>query len=368
MIIQIQPWIDDAELEELKRVIKSTFVTESTMTLEFEEMIIRLTGAQHAIAMTNGTLALYACLKALGIGPGDEVIVPDMTFIATANAVIMAGATPVFCDVEKDTFCISVESAAHKLTPKTNAVIPVHLYGQSADMDKIMVFARKHNLKIIEDAAQGIGVKFQGQHVGTFGDLGILSFYGNKTITCGEGGIVLTNDDELAKTCYKLKNHGREKKGVFIHEDIGFNFSFTEMQAAVGIAQMKKLSSIIQKKLEIRERYVAELSGLPRLRFCYIDARTEPVFWFTSFLSEDTEELAAFLRDRYIQTRRFFYPLHLQPCYQKDEIIKGVNSGEFPISEKIYREGLSLPSSYDLTGEQQAVVIKEIRNFYEYWD
>lgn len=368
MIIQIQPWIDNAELEELKRVIKSTFVTEGTMTLEFEEMIIRLTGAKHAIAMANGTLALYACLKALGIGVGDEVIVPDMTFIASANAVVMAGATPVFCDVEEDTFCISVESAAQKLTPKTKAIMPVHLYGQSADMDKIMVLARQHNLKIIEDAAQGVGVKFRGQHVGTFGDLGILSFYGNKTITCGEGGVVLTNNDELAKICYKLKNHGREKKGVFIHEDIGFNFSFTEMQAAIGVAQMKKLSRIIQRKSEIKEKYVAELSGLPRLMTCYIDSRTEPVFWFTSFLSEDTEELAAFLRDRNIQTRRFFYPLHMQPCYQKDALIKGVNSGEFLVSEKIYREGLSLPSSYDLTGEQQAVVIREIRNFYEHRD
>ena len=366
MILQIEPWIDHEELDELKKVIESTFVTESTMTAQFENMCKKLTGSRHAVAMTNGTLAIYACLKALHIGPGDEVIVPDLTFIATANAVIMAGAIPVFCDILPDTLCLDVESARTRITPRTKAIMPVHLYGQSADMEAITKLVSEHGLAVLEDAAQGVGVRFRGRHVGTFGEMGILSFFGNKTVTCGEGGIILTNDENLAKVCYRLKNHGRDRKGVFIHEEIGFNFSFTEMQAAVGVAQMKKLPRIIQRKKQIYDRYVTALSKISALTPCRIDPRTDAVFWFTSFLCNESEQLAAWLQVRHIQTRRFFYPLHLQPCYQKEPAITSANLGPFPVTEEAYSRGLSLPSSYLLTNDQQDVVIKEIINFYEH--
>jgi perosamine synthetase len=362
MIPQIQPWIDDAELKQLKRVIKSTFVVEHELTKEFEELTRKLTGAKHAIAMTNGTVALYCCLKALDIGPGDEVIVPNMTFIASANAVIMAGAIPVFCDVDRDTFCIDVAQAKKIVSSKTKAIMPVHLYGQSADMDAVSTFAKKNKLYIVEDAAQGVGVTFKKKHVGTFGNMGVLSYYGNKTITCGEGGIVLTNNDALARRCYKLKNHGREKKGVFIHEDIGYNFSFTEMQAAIGIAQMKKLPRIIKRKQQIADFYFKKLKRINEIKFVTIDERCDPVYWFTSFLCNEVEELAAYLHTNGIQTRRFFYPLHLQPCYVN--YLSPANH-HFEVSEKIYRQGLSLPSSYGLSAKEQAWVVNKIIAFYE---
>ena len=360
MIVQIQPWIDHEEMEQLQRVVNSTFVVEHELTKEFEQLTKDMTGAKHAIAMTNGTVALYCCLKALGIGPGDEVLVPDMTFIATANAVIMAGATPVFCDVDERTYCFSVEKAEARITPRTKCVMPVHLYGQAADMYAVMEFAKKHNLKVVEDAAQGVGVKFNGQHVGTFGDLGILSYYGNKTITCGEGGVVLTNNDELAKLCYRLKNHGRDVKGTFLHDHIGFNFSFTEMQAAIGIAQMHKLDRIVARKQFIYDRYVNELAGLPRFRAVYIDPRCSPIFWFTSFQTDDNVALQDFLLANGIQTRKFFYPLHKQPCY------KGIidDTTDCPVSSKVYDEGISLPSSYILTDDEQSLVISKIKEFY----
>ncbi len=308
-------------------------------------------------------MALYVCLKALGIGPGDEVIVPDLTFVATANAVIMAGATAVLCEIREDTFCLDVERAAKLLTPRTRALMPVHLYGQSADMGEVMALARRHNLRVIEDAAEGVGVSFEGRHVGTFGDMGILSYYGNKTITCGEGGMVLTDDDDLARAAYRLKNYGRDEKGTFIHESIGFNFSFTDLQAAVGIAQMKKMPAIVGRKREIRERYVKGLDGLPGLRTGFIDPRCQPVFWFSSFLCGDPEALALFLRRHNIQTRRFFYPLHLQPCYAGRERVR-VPDEDFRVSESIYRQGISLPSSYSLTAENLAFVVEKIRSFY----
>ena len=359
-IPQIEPWIDEEELHQLKRVVESTYVTEHALTAEFEEQIKELTGAKHAIAVTNGTAALYCCLKALGVGPGDEVIVPNITFVASANAVIMTGASPVFCEIRSDTFCIDVSAAEKLVNENTRAIMPVHLYGQSADMDALQRLAASESIFIIEDAAQGVGVKFNGKHVGTFGELGILSFYGNKTITCGEGGVILTDSDELKEECYRLKNHGRSVKGIFKHEAIGYNFAFTEMQAAIGIAQMNKLSRIIERKSKIRDLYYKELSSFSSaFEPVYVDPRSSPVYWFTSFLAQDRKNLQAFLREQGIQTREFFYPLHLQPCYSNMRI-----EGEFKTSEEVYTKGISLPSSYMLTGDNQMRVIDAVKEFY----
>ena len=363
-IVQVEPWIDRSELLELTRAIDSTFITENELTREFESAIAQLTGARHAIAVCNGTLALFVCLKALGIAPGDEVIVPDLTFIASANAVILAGATPVLCDVAADTFCIDMSRAEQLLTKQTRAIMPVHLYGQSADMAAVLAFARKHHLQVIEDAAEGIAVRFNGQHVGTFGDMGILSFYGNKTVTCGEGGIVLTNDASLAKAAYRLKNYGRDQKGSFIHHSIGFNFSFTDLHAAIGISQLKKMSRIVAQKKLLRDRYVAELQDLPGFRLAPIDPRCEPVFWFSCFLCDAPESLAAFLAAQRIQTHRFFYPLHLQPCFADGLHVRNLHD-DFAVSESLYRQGICLPSSYSLNEADQSHVITQIRRFYE---
>lgn len=361
MILQIEPWIDEQELEQLKRVVKSTYVVEHELTAEFEEQTRKLTGARHAIAVTNGTLALFCCLKALDIGPGDEVIVPNMTFIATANAVIMAGARPVFCEILPTTFCMDPARAEALINAHTKAIIPVHLYGQSADIVALTELAKRKGLPLIEDAAQGVGVRFAGKHVGTFGNMGILSYYGNKTVTCGEGGMILTDNDELARKTYRLKNHGRDTKGVFIHEHIGFNFSFTEMQAAVGIAQMHKLPAIIAKKQTIYDRYSIALNQLEWFRPVQIDPRCSPVFWFTSYLCDDTDALAQYMNEHGVQTRRFFYPLHLQPCYKHLPI----DRPSFALSEKIYAQGISLPSAYNLTENDQQRVIDLILKYYQ---
>ena len=363
-IPQIQPWIDKRELIELKKVIDSTYVSESKLTEEFESMTRDMTGSKHAISMCNGTMALFACLKAMKIGIGDEVIVPNLTFVATANAVILSGATPVICEVYFNTFCIDIEEAEKLVTSKTKAIMPVHLYGQSADMDKILEFSKKHDIEILEDAAQGVGVKFNGKHTGTFGKAGVLSYYANKTITCGEGGIVLTDDDDFAKECYRLKNHGRDQKGVFIHDSIGFNFSFTEMQGAIGVSQMKKLPKIILKKKSIYDKYSKELMSIDELKPQFIDERTSPVFWFVTYLCKDAKELAEYLLESGIQTRKFFYPLNLQPCYSNNDIVKNLK-GNFKLSKRIYEEGISLPSSYIMTNKEQIYIIDKIKEFYE---
>lgn len=360
MIPQIQPWIDEQEKLEVMRVMDSTYLTENRATKEFEEGLISLTGAKHAIAVCNGTVSLYCILKALGIGAGDEVLVPDLTFIATSNAVLMAGAKPVFAPVKQDSLDFDYAQLHVLISENTKAIMPVHLYGKSADMDAVAEFARDYGLKVIEDAAQAIGVHFNNRHVGCFGEAGAISFYGNKTITCGEGGVILTDNDQLATVCRQLKNHGRSQRGTFIHEQIGFNFSWTEMQAAVGIAQLRKLPAIIERKQEIHDTYHDAFSDLQELRSFSIDPRCKPVHWFTSFYAEHRQGLADYLASHGIQTRLFFCPLHLQPCYQG----WGDSRVDYSASVEAYANGLSLPSSFGLTDADLNFIISKVRDFY----
>lgn len=365
MIPQIEPWINKQELKELKKVIDSTFITENLATKKFENMIKKLTGSKYAIAINNGTLAQFAALVAMGIKAGDEVIIPNITFIATANAVILAGATPVLCEVNKNNFCIDYKRAAKLINNKTKMIIPVHLYGQSSNMDEAISFAKRHNILIFEDAAQGVGVRFKGKHVGTFGRAGILSFYGNKTITTAEGGVVLTNNKKIAQKVFRLKNHGRNEKGTFKHQYIGYNFAFTELQAAIGISQLKKLEKIINKKKSIYTRYMHSLSNIPELEQIKMERDCIPVYWFSSFLvKKGSKSLSSFLQKNSIQTRKFFYPLHMQPCYKNNKLVKNLGD-DFSLSEKIYRQGLSLPSSYNLKIKEQNFIINKIKKFYE---
>ncbi len=359
MIPQIEPWIDEEELKELAEVIKSTWITEYKKTEEFEEGIRKLTGAKYALAVSNGTIGLYMCLKALGIGEGDEVIVPDFTFIASANSVIMAGAEPVFADIDRKTLNIDAGKIEAAITPKTKAIMPVHIYAQAADMDAVMKAAKKHSLPVVEDAAEGVGAYFKEKHTGTFGELGVLSFYGNKTITTAEGGMILTDNEALFRKCWQLKNHGREVKGTFIHPHIGYNFCFTDLQAAIGLAQLRKLPRILEIKKAINDKYRELLAGVEAVKFTEVDKRGKPAHWFTSILVDDVEGLAKHLEKEGIQTRRFFYPMHMQPPY-KEKV-----RGSFPNSEWAYNHGLSLPSSVLLKDEQIEIIAEKIKEFYK---
>ena len=361
-IIQIEPWINDLELDELKRVVSSTFVTESELNKEFEKRTSIYTESKYAITICNGTCALFCCLKALEIGRGDEVIVPNMTFIATATAVILTGAKVRLVDVNPNTGCLDPLNLLNAINSKTKAIIPVHLYGVSCDMDEIINIAKRNNIYIIEDAAQGVGVKYKNKHVGTFGELGVLSYYGNKTITTGEGGMILTDNYELSKKIYMLKNHGREKKGTFLHETIGWNFSFTEMQAALGIAQMKKLGEIISKKNNIFNFYKSNINNSKLFMRPVPTETTHPVHWFSNIHCPDAKSLALYLRKKNIPTRRLFFPLNNQPCFQKKNYIVNLNE-TFSGTEYAYRKILSLPSSVLLDTEQKEFVVDLINKY-----
>lgn len=360
-IPQIQPWIDSSELGEIKKVIESTYITENEATQKFEKMISDFTGAKYVIAYANGTLALAAALMAIGLKNGDEVLVPDLTFIATANAVILAGGKPVFCDIEELGWQISPESILKKISTKTKAIMPVHLYGIPANMPEIIRIAKENNLYVIEDAAESIGAKLNGIHVGRFGDIGMISFYANKIITTAEGGVLLTDNADLARELYKLKNHGRPVKGIFIHESIGFNFSFSDLHAAVGIAQMKKLDKILKKKEEIFNNYLMGLKDVKEVIIYEAPKNIAPAYWFTNIEVPDAETLETYLKVQGIGSRRFFYPLHRQPCYEN----KFGTDSDFPNSCKLFQTGLSLPSSYNLTKDEQDFVIQKIREYFK---
>ncbi len=361
-IIQIEPWIDNSELKQLSRLIDSTYVTENALTKEFEEKTANLTKSPFAISVCNGTAGLFCALKALNLSAGDQVIVPNITFIASATAVILAGLDVVLVDVDPHTACINKNSLKNAINEKTKVIMPVHLYGISCEMDDIIAIAKENNISIVEDASQGVGVFYNNKHVGLFGDFGVLSYYGNKTITTGEGGVVLTKEKELKDKIYMLKNHGRMNKGTFIHETLGWNFSFTEMQAAIGISQMNKLPTIINKKLDLYRRYSNKLKS-KNIQMKKVPASTSSaVHWFSNVICEDAENLQNFLKSFGIPSRRIFYPLNKQPCLINHKNVL-FSSKYFSYSERAYKSILSLPSSILMKKEQFDFIVEKLNKY-----
>jgi len=362
-IINVEPWITGAESHHLSKVIKKTFLTENKETELFEKNIRQRFNSKVAITVNNWTSGLFIILKALNLKKDDEVIIPNLTFIATANAVIYAGAKPVLCDIDPKNLSIDLKKVKKLISKKTKCIIPVHLYGHCCNLDELKKISGK-NIVILEDAAQAIGAKFKNNFLGTIGDFGGYSFYGNKIITTGEGGVILTNKKSFKKKLYMQKNHGRYQKGLFKHENIGFNFMFTEMQAAIGNIQLKKLNKILNKKKEIFYRYKKNLNGIGDINFMSPIKENKPVYWFSNIFTKKKLKLKRYLSKKKIETRDFFYPLNKQPCYRnKKKIIKNL-SNSFPFSENAYNTGLSLPSSYSLKLKQVDYICKNIKNFY----
>ena len=303
-------------------------------------------------------MGLYSCLKAFNIGAGDEVIVPNLTFIATSNSVVLTGAKIVLCDVNLDDMCISTKDIKKKVNSRTKAIIPVHLYGNLCDMDELLRIRKEKNLKIIEDAAQALGSQYKGKFAGTIGDCGGYSFYGNKIITTGEGGIVVTNNKKIAEKIYEIKNHGRKKKGIFIHKEIGFNFMFTEFQAALGITQMRKLNSIIKKRDKIFNMYKNFLN-IDIIKY-KLNKNINPMHWFINIQSKNISKIRIFLLKKNIMTRRLFYPLHLQPCYKKTKHVINIKE-KFKNSIFLYKNVLSLPTFHRLNQKLIKKICSEVK-------
>jgi perosamine synthetase len=307
-------------------------------TALFEQAIAEQVGARYAVAVPSCTVALAVSLMALGIGPGDEVIVPDLTFVATANAVNLAGATPVLADIQADTLGLDPGSLERAITARTRAIIPVWFNGRDPCIETIMAIARAHQLAVVEDAACALGSRHQGQHAGTFGDLGCISFNTTKIITTGTGGMIVTDDPALHERLERLKNHGRLDRRD-CHPMIGFNFGFSDLLAALGLAQMHKLPARVAHKRLLCQWYQQRLARLPGLDL--LPLSHESCLWYPDIFVDDPPALKSFLESRGIQTRLYFPPIHTQPCYQ--------TIGNFEQAAASAARGIWLPAASFLT-------------------
>lgn len=333
-----EPNLKGNEFNYLCDAFLSTWISSTGAYINrFEKDFSEYCGTKHGVAVSNGTVAIHLALLALNIGEGDEVIIPDLTFAATINTVLHAGATPVIVDVEENSWCISPEAIEKAITPKTKAIIPVHVYGQACDMEKIMLLAKKYNLKVIEDAAEAHGAEFKGKKVGSFGDISCFSFFANKIITTGEGGMCLTNDEALNDRMRVLRDHGMNKQRRYWHDEVGYNYRMTNLQAAIGCAQLERINEIIKERNEIESNYKSYLDTLGIFKWQTNFEDRKKVVWLVSVLSDQKEKVMATLKENSIDVRPFFYPLSEMPIYQKY-----VKSSE--VSRRLSAIGLNLPT------------------------
>ena len=355
-----EPLLDGRELEYVTECVKTNWVSSlGSFVTRFENEFAAFCRCAYGVAVSNGTVALHLALAVLDIGPGDEVIVPSLTFVATANAVRYTGATPVFVDSEPRTWNLDPDAVEAAITPRTRAIIPVHIYGHPADMDRIMEIARRHNLWVIEDAAEAHGAEYRGRRVGSVGHIGCFSFYGNKIITTGEGGMLVTNDAALARRAQFLRDHAMDPERRYWHLEVGFNYRLTNIQAALGVAQLERIDHLIALRRSHARQYQNELADVSGLTLQPEEPWARSVFWMYSVLIEDNygytrDEVIAGLKQKGVDTRPFFYPSHVMPPYQTGQ--------HLPVAEELSRKGLNLPSGPTLTKEQIRFVCQVLKD------
>ena len=355
-----EPRIDGPkEKELLGQVLKSNFPNDGDYTTQFEKEAARRLGSTYAVGVTSCTAAMFLALKALDIGHGDEVVVPDMTFIATANAVSMTGAKPVLVDVDTVMMTMAPESFLAAITSKTRAVMPVHVSGRAARMSEILKIAAEHNIYVVEDAAEAFLSKHNGRYLGTFGVMGCFSFSPPKTITMGQGGLVVTNDENIFFRLKELKDQGRPIRGTGgadIHNSVGYNFKLTNLQAALGFAQLDYVNERIARMVRNYELYRQSLRGINGFSFPGFDVALGEVPQWTDAIVERRDELDEHLKTQGIECRRFWFPIHTQAPYK-------LPNDNFPHSTRLSPKALWLPSAFTLTDEDIETVCERIRTF-----
>jgi len=359
-IPQMEPVITEADAEAVNGYLRTGgWLTEFRETRRFEASVCEYTGARFCLAAPSGTLALFLALKACGVGPGDEVVVPDLTMAASATAVILAGGTVVFADVEAKTLCLDLALAERAFSPRTRAVVLVSLNGRSpAGMVSFVARCRDRGIKVIEDAAQSLGSFHDGRHLGTLGDCGCLSFSSQKLVTTGQGGAVLTNDEEVYRRMGQLRDFGRLEGGSDHYLSVGWNLKFTDLQAVIGASQMKRLAALIERKKQIFAQYREQLDGVGGIDIPATDLGSVTP-WFVDILVEPSlkQSLMAHLQAQGIGSRPFYPPLHAEPAF--------ASAGTHPVATEMSRRGLWLPSSLLLSDQQIASICGAIRGFLE---
>ncbi len=349
-----EPVLAGNEKQYVNQCLESGWISGSGNYVEaFEKSFADFCGVDHAVSIVNGTAALHVALLALGIGRGDEVIVPDLTFIASANAVTYCGAQPVFADVDARTWTLDPQDTAAKISARTKAVMPVHLYGHPANMTPLLELAQDHDIHVIEDAAEAHGAEYKGQRVGSIGCIAAFSFFGNKVVTTGEGGMITTNDENLADRARLLKGQGMNPERRYHFPIVGYNYRMTNIQAAIGVAQMERIDWFIERRREVAAWYDSSLKNLPVMTMTEA-AWAKSVYWLYSICVPeeiDRDLLIEQLLEKGIETRPFFYPTHLQPPY-----LRATEGQTFPVTTKLAAQGLSLPSSARISKEEVAYI------------
>lgn len=359
------PVIGEREIAYVNDAVRSGWVSSIGPYIDrFESDFARWVGVRHAVAVSNGTVALHLALHALGLGPGDEVVIPDLTFAATAHAVLQTGATPVLADVEADTFCIDPVAVARALSPRTRAILPVHLYGHPADMNALRELARPRGIHLLEDAAEAHGATIGGARVGSLGEVAAFSLYGNKIITTGEGGILTTDDDALAARLRFLKDHGMSKERRYFHTELAFNYRMTNLSAALGVAQLEQVDAFVAKKRQLMALYREGLAGCDLALSVERPGYTS-VYWMASAVLGDgvrstRDEVAVRLRAAGIDSRPFFAPMSDLPHLTALRRV-GRDGDACPVSARLSARGLNLPSGCALRPEDIARVCVALR-------
>jgi perosamine synthetase len=343
-----QPDLGDEEVANVTDAVRSGWISSlGSYVRTFEERFSAFCGARYGVAVMNGTAALHLALAAVGVGEGDEVAIPTLTFVATANAVRYCGARPIFVEADPSHWGMDVRDLGARITPETRAIVPVHLYGHPCDMDPILALARRHGLAVVEDAAQALGTEYRGRRAGSLGDIGCFSFYGNKIMTTGEGGMCVLNDAGLRERLLLLRDHGMDAKRRYWHEVIGFNYRMTNLQAAVGVAQLDKLPRLIEARRRVAAWYAECLADLARRKGLTLHPElpwARNSFWLYSVLlpadGPPSGDVVARLAEEGVDSRPFFHPIHTLPPY--------ATGARFPIAEDLAIRGVSLPSGHGL--------------------
>lgn len=362
----MQPLLNGNELAYLSDCINTGWISsQGAYVKRFEKEFAEYCGAQYPVAVSNGTVALHLALAAFDIKAGDEVLVPDLTFAASVNAVIYTGATPVLVDIDPVTWTISVDEIEKNITPRTKAIMPVHLYGHAAHMDEIMALARKHKLLVIEDAAEAIGGKYKGKHVGSLGDAATFSFFGNKTITTGEGGMVFFKDKKAYEKAIVLRDHGMSKEKKYWHDYVGFNYRMTNLQAAIGCAQLERIGEFVEAKKKLAAFYNRVLHEVGSFTLPPEETWAVNGYWLYTALLKDN---AGITRDTLIEkmlkngveTRPAFYPLHEMPPYRNYP-----TKSKFVNSKRVSAQGISFPSSVNIAPEELDNIAQALHSIFQ---
>ena len=355
------PLMGEREKKLLAEVIDLQFPNDGEYTSAFEQKIAKICEVPYAVAVTSGTMAIAAALMACGVSHGDEVIVPDVTFIATANAVQLAGGTPILVDVREDDLMIDPDAVKRAITPRTAAIVPVHVSGRPAPMDAILELAHENDLYVVEDSAEGLGSKWLGKPMGSIGDAGCFSFSPAKTITTGQGGVVTTNDPQIYEKLRLLKDQGRPVRGTGgadVHVALGYNFKFTNLQAAMGLAQLEDFANRLAHQRQLYEWYRQYLPESPRLRLMDFDLENGAVPQWVDIQIDGCDDLVDYFEARSIQPRKFWFPLHTQAPYQQaDEA--------FPVATRVGETAMWLPSALTMTEDDVRFVCETIQTWLQ---